>query len=158
MNQVLLLIIIISIVINCWLCIILKKESKRSATFKTYSSKHYEMLCFMTRWTRAKQVGKKMEDYFHKNGFQNIAIYGLGMIGETLVDELCDSDVNIIYGIDKNRGDECFEFDVLHPDEVTDNIDVVIVTALFYYDSIKNDLERKLSCPIISLEEVLYGC
>ena len=36
-------------------------------------------------------------------------------------------------------------------------VDSVIVTAITFYEEIKAELVLKIKCPIISLEDILYG-
>ncbi len=35
-------------------------------------------------------------------------------------------------------------------------VDAIVVTAITFYDEIKEELSRKIDCPIISLEDILY--
>ena len=35
-------------------------------------------------------------------------------------------------------------------------VDAVVVTAVFYFDQIASELQEKVECPIVSVEDVLY--
>lgn len=48
-----------------------------------------------------------MKDYFLRNGYKKITIYGMRYVGETLLDELKNSEINVVYGIDKNADFVC---------------------------------------------------
>lgn len=38
-----------------------------------------------------------------------------------------------------------------------EEVDAVVVTAITQYENIKETLEKKIKCPIYSLEEVIYS-
>lgn len=89
--------------------------------------------------------------------FSKIAIYGIGDLGKCLVEELREEGIEIGYIIDK-RASQIKEFDnikVFNPDEELPSTDLIIVTAIFYFDEIAYELKKKVSCPIISLEEIV---
>ena len=41
-------------------------------------------------------------------------------------------------------------------DDLLEEVDAVIVTAISFIDEIESTLSTKISCPIISLEDILY--
>jgi len=126
----------------------LEKKSEKVNKFKSY----YNML---NQWLVLKGQGKSLEEYFTGNGYKTIAIYGMGEMGNRLYEELKDSDIEIQYAIDKAPGAVYSELEVREAEEEMDKVDVVIVTATFAYDEIKEELEDKFTCPIISLEDVI---
>ena len=36
------------------------------------------------------------------------------------------------------------------------DVDAVVVTAITYFDEVEEQLGRKLDCPVVSLENILY--
>lgn len=46
---------------------------------------------------------------------------------------------------------------MLKPDDTLPDVDAIIVTAFFFFDEIEQELEDKIDCPIISIEDVVYG-
>lgn len=52
------------------------------------SKKHLSLFLMMNQWVRIKQEGKNLSSYFEKNGYKNIAVYGMSYAGETLIEEL----------------------------------------------------------------------
>lgn len=120
------------------------------------SSKHLALFLMMNQWVKVKQEGKNLSEYFVKKGYKKIAIYGMNYAGETLLNEFINSDIEVKYGIDKNAEGICSEVEILSPDNELPNVDVVVVTAITFYDEIAEMLVNKLDCPIISLEDVLY--
>lgn len=99
---------------------------------------------------------KKVEDYFYRNRIKTIAIYGMSYIGERLFEELKNTDIEIKYAIDKNNESIYVDIDVLSVDEVLPKVDAIIVTPVYFFDEIKDMLQKKTVCRIISLEDVIY--
>ena len=129
--------------------------AKLDKAWKT-SNKHLELFKMMAQWVKVKQKGKSLADYFERNGYKKIAIYGMSYAGETLLDELKDSGVAVAYGIDKNADSIYADVDVVTIDDDLEGVDAVVVTAITFFDEIEEQLSEKVDCPIISLEDVLY--
>ena len=108
-------------------------------------------------WLLLYQQGKKITPFFHYNGFRHIAVYGMGNLGMRLCDEILMSDVVIEYGIDKRKMQPYRGIEVLIPNSNLKAVDAIIVSAVFYYSEIVNELEKWINCPIISLEDIIYG-
>lgn len=129
------------------------KEVKSS---QELSEKHLGLMRLLNQWLLTKQEGKKLEDYLKKNEIKTVAIYGMSYVGNRVFDELKGTDVEVKYVIDRN-GEACYaEVDVFLPEEELPEVDAVLVTAIYYFDEIEKMLSEKLSCPILSLEDVLY--
>lgn len=70
---------------------------------KELSSKHLDLYLLMNQWVKVKQESKNLSLYFERNGYKKIAVYGMSYAGETLVNELKDSNTEVVYGIDQGR-------------------------------------------------------
>ena len=119
------------------------------------AEKHFALFLLMNQWVKVKQKGKNLSSYFEKRGYHNIAIYGMSYVGETLVDELMGTGINIAYGIDQNADGLYSDIDVVSLDEVLDDVDVIVVTAITFFNEIEKKLKEKTTAPIISLEEII---
>lgn len=108
------------------------------------------------QWISIYQEGKSLKNFFKNNNYKSIAIYGMKELGERLYDELRDSDIIVKYIIDKNAGEIYADIDVVTPEDNLEPVDVIVVTATFYYDEIKNMLREKVDYPVVSLEDILY--
>ena len=121
------------------------------------ADKYFLYFLMANQWIKLKQDGVAIEDYFKKNGYQNIAIYGMAQLGEILYQELEKTSVEVSYAIDASPDRLLVHYcNILQPEDDLPDVDAVIVTPIPYFKSIKRKLSKKLECPIISLEDVLY--
>lgn len=120
------------------------------------SDKHLELFLMMMQWVKVKQAGKNLASYFEKNGYKKIAVYGMSYAGETLVDELRNSDITVAYGIDQRADALYADINIVSANADLEEVDVVVVTAITFFDEIKEKLSSKVDSPIISLEDILY--
>ncbi len=109
------------------------------------------------RWVQVYQSGKHISDYFIINNYKKIAIYGMADVGDFLCRELVNSNINVKYGIDLSRKFCSIDIPIRTPDEIDDDLDVIIVTALSSFSDIFDMLLIKINDPnkIIGLDEVL---
>lgn len=133
-----------------------KKSGKDIEKTKAMSDKHLSLFLMMNQWVKVKQEGKNLAEYLQKNGYKEIAIYGMSYAGETLVDELKDTEVKVAYGIDRKAEDIYANVEMFSLEDDLARVDAVIVTAITFFDEIEEKLSEKLDCPILSLEDILY--
>ena len=81
-----------------------KMTGSKVNDWKQMSDKHLELFLMMNQWVKVKQEGKHLASYFEKKGYKTIAVYGMSFAGETLVNELKGSGIQILYGIDQRGG------------------------------------------------------
>ena len=80
----------------------------------------------------------------------------MSYVGETLLGELKDSEIRIAYGIDQNADGIYTDVEIVSVDNDLEDVDAIVVTAITFFDEIEEKLSAKMSCPIISLEDILY--
>lgn len=114
----------------------------------------YEILLM---WLQDKHDGRNLESFFNKHGYKSVAIYGFRELGMALVEELKNSDIEVKYAIDRDARTIHVDYKLVTPDDSLEPVDVVVVTAIHYFDSIKYAMKDKIHCPIVSLEEVIIG-
>ena len=133
-----------------------KVLTDKAKLIQKFSDKHLALYLMMNQWVQVKQEGKNLADYMERNNYRTIAIYGMSYAGERLLEELRDSNIMVKYGIDKNADKLYSDVDIVSPDEELEEVDAVIVTPIYFMDEIEEELSEKLSCPILSLEDILY--
>lgn len=72
------------------------------------------------------------------------------------MEELKDSDIEVAYGIDRNAYRIYADVDIISVDDNLEDVDAIVVTAITFFDEIEDNLSQKISCPIISLDDILY--
>jgi hypothetical protein len=130
--------------------------SERIEEKQKKADKHMSLFLMMNQWVKVKQDGKNLSSYFEKEGYKQIAIYGMSYAGETLMEELIDSPVTVKYGIDRNAEMIFADVDIVTPDASLEPVDAVVVTAITFFEEVEEMLRQKVDCPIISLEDILY--
>lgn len=128
----------------------IRTRDEKVNKFKSY----YNIL---NEWLTFKQNGKSLENYFLENGYKTVAIYGMGELGNRLYDELKNTNIEVKYAVDKNAESAYSELEVLKLEDELPETDVMIVTATFAFDDIVKDIGDRVTCPIVSLEDVVYG-
>lgn len=130
--------------------------SKSTDKWKAMSDKHLALMLLFNQWMIVKQSGRDIKEYFHRNNYKKIVVYGMSYVGERLLDDLAGTDVEVAAAIDKNAKGIFTDVPVITPDENMPECDCVVVTAVYFFDEIERLLSEKVSCPIVSLEDILY--
>lgn len=130
--------------------------AKNTEKWKTMSDKHLTLFLLMNEWMRTKQEGKSIKDYFDKHEYKTVAVYGMSYVGERLLEELESCGIEVKYAIDQNADTIYADIDVYSPKDVLPEVDVVIVTAVYFFDEIYDKLSDNVNCEIVSLEDVLH--
>lgn len=131
-----------------------KISNDRAEKIQEKSDKHLALFLMMNDWVKVKQEGKNLSSYLKKQGYKRIAIYGMSYAGETLVNELMGSEIVLAYGIDQRDGLYSY-INILSVDNALPEVDAIVVTAITFFDEIENVLKDKVSCPIISLSDII---
>lgn len=128
---------------------IIEKKDTRTGKFVGYFN-------LLEQWMIIKEEGKSLVSFFEKNDYSQIAIYGLGKIGNHLLRELEGSSIQILYAIDAKGEELNSNIEVYTLDDEIPEADVIVVTATFDYEDIRKKLEEKVACEIISIDDVVY--
>lgn len=83
----------------------------------------------------------------------------MGELGNRLVEALNGTDISVKYGINKGMGEAFGEIEIreISEEDCFEGIDCIVVTPVPFYCEIKKELEKKCTCDVISLEDVVYG-
>ena len=129
------------------------KELYNNSSIKLKKFREYFEI--LNKWMYLKEADKNISEYFLKNNYKKIGLYGLGHLGQHLLEELKDSQIEVRYIVDKKGEIPGCNIPVQKPEEDLDQVDAIIVTVTTEYNEIKNQLKDKVKCPIISLKEVV---
>lgn len=131
-------------------------SSKKIKEMAEVHAKVHELYMAFDQWLQIRQEGKSLVEYFIRNDYKTVAVYGMKELGERLCDELKGSDITVSYAIDQNADAIYADVNVVTPNDELAPVDVIVVTAITYFDEIEEKLGEKVDCPIISLEDILY--
>lgn len=123
--------------------------------FREKADRYSVLFHLMGQWVKVRQGGKSLVSYFKREGYSKIAIFGMGYAGDILLAELKGSDIQVIYGIDRRADSLYADVKIVTLDEILEEVDAVVVTAVTSFEEIKENLSKKINCPIVSLEEIL---
>lgn len=117
-------------------------------------------VCLYDKWLWNLRKGKTMECFFLDNFYSNIAIYGVGLIGMQILEELKNSRIHVCYCIDQNAQEKKVEgMDVIVPNllgSISRSVDAIVVSPIqHFFDIEKKLLELLHDTDIISIEQVV---
>lgn len=125
---------------------------------KKETDKFYDNYMLLSHWMEVKNGGRSSLEYFQTKGYQRIAVYGMGELANRLCEELEGTGVHVEYGIDREVCGTVSRMERIYsPGDALEPVDAVIVTPFYAMDSIRDALTKKLNCPIVSLEEVVWS-
>lgn len=113
--------------------------------------------CLNNKWISLKEVDKRVSQYFIENQMKSIAVYGLGDVGLNLCEEIVKDGIEVKYAFDGNllRYDSLIP--IKRPEDTLEKVDAVVVTIPDEFEAIKNSIQARFSCPIISIDDVIYS-
>ena len=133
-----------------------KKFNKKINWYEKRVEKFQAYFDVTNEWLRLKSEGKNLSTFFEKNKWSHIAIYGMGELGNRLVEELRDSSITIEYAIDKHPDKVYSEVEVKEIGEELPPVDVIVVTPFYVYDEVEETLMNIIDYPIVSIEDVVF--
>lgn len=110
----------------------------------------------LTKWMDWKIRGKCVADVLLKQSFRQIAVYGYAELGQLLCRELGDTKAGVSYVLDKRvKNTGITGLPVYIPQSGLPHVDAVVVTAVYYFDEIKEELSQMGYRNIISFRTLL---
>lgn len=129
-----------------------ESEEEEERTLEQIRSRRDELL---DNWMNLRDINIDFSTYFRKYGYHKVGIYGAGKLGTHLFYELKKTDIEVLFGIDKNCERILFPVNVYSPDQQLPRADAVIITVIGKYGEISKLLGEKMNCPMIPLEEII---
>ena len=85
-----------------------------------------------------------------------IAIYGCGAFSRHLIAELNKTNIEVLYMVDKREMESFENIKVVSPDNIADDVDLIIVTPFLEYTEISTNEKKHTNIPCMSLYELIY--
>ena len=111
-------------------------------------------------WLLKKELGRSFSDYLKSFGVRSVAVYGVGILGKHFINELKGSDIHIKYTIDQAEDVRAnADVPVYKKEQIMKlDVDLIVVTVIYDYESIKKELKKYTKVKIMSLEQIIMEC
>lgn len=119
--------------------------------------KYSVMVKLLSQWIANRQKGLSISRYLETRGIEQVAIYGMGDLGQRLWDELIDSDVIVKYAVDRRAKQIVSAVRLINTEEDYEVVDAIIVTAVYDFEKVKKMITAKTECQVLSLESIVYA-
>ncbi|MCH5249286.1 MAG: hypothetical protein J1E98_05120 [Lachnospiraceae bacterium] len=149
------IVIIMLIILYRWS----KKKYTREIEEKDATTKKDSLIKeSLTQWVRIEHERKNIAALLNQMGYRKVAIYGYGFLGKALERVLQGDDTaTLSCVIDKNAHFREHGEKILQLKDELPELDVIIVTSLFYYEEINEELKNLgIQADIISLDALLF--
>ena len=120
------------------------------------AEKFHSYFLIMDKWMSLREQQLHLADYLKKYHYNEVAVYGAGVLGKHLITELLEDGITVRYAIDKRDGISCSGIRVCKLCSQMEPVDAIIVTALQEYDDIWREIHEKgVTASVISLKEII---
>lgn len=148
-------ILLISVMVIWLLMRRLKYKNKQLVNLSDNSQKQRILYLILNNMYAMEQNNMPLGTFLKEEGYNTIAIYGIHFIGQRLFDSLVKEGFEVEYLIDKGKRKEYRGVRVYSPQDDLKPVDAVVVTPVTYYNEIFLELQKKMDCPILSVEDIL---
>ena len=123
------------------------------------ASRYLKMAKVYDYWMYLNIRNKRVDHYFKDCKYKRIAIYGMNYLGNRLYDDLYNSSVEAVFGIDKGADGIEYDIPIYKMDspglsEKLKCVDAVVVTVVASNQDILSDLQKVCDKPVMSIEDV----
>ena len=108
----------------------------------------------MSSWISFLQNGKAPSSFLLKKGIKKVAVYGAGDSGKSIANLLKNSELEVLFFIDRNAKYINLEVPAYTIDEAEDIMEGIIISLERECEEIKRDLRKKFNCPIYQIDEI----
>lgn len=125
------------------------------ANYKRIAEINESIIRMMFLWLN-NPSDKALEKAFDIVQCRKIAVYGYSRLGQILVKQLSNTQIDVDYIIDRNKKLKVPGYKVVQPDDKLPYVDAIIVTNVYDFDAIRNELLMLTdNMNILSLADVL---
>lgn len=132
-----------------------EEEYKEPTEIEKRSCKGWMYYRCLHQWMCLHEQGISLTAYFERHHYAAIAIYGWGELGRHLFEELKEGSTLIKYVIDKKKDCGGKEIRILTMEDSLPEVDLIVVSPVYEYKDIENQLSSKTDASIVSLWDVI---
>ncbi len=119
------------------------------------TNKYREFYKVLNNWLTLKEQGLKLEKYFMNCGYRRVLIYGMAELGKHLYEELRQSSLEVVGALDRRSGIVYKDIKFYEADGEIPECDIIVVTAISDYETIRSTLVKRTEANIISLKDII---
>lgn len=131
-----------------------REDANREPKLQTLDKYRLIANC-LDKWLALKERGINPASYLRQYNYSIVAVYGFGILGRHLLYDLEKEEIEIAYIIDRRVELKHPYIEIKGIDSSLENVDVVVVTAISEFDEIFDLLKTRISCPILSIQELI---
>lgn len=140
-----------------------EEEKKRSldACAENNNAKIHMYISYyrlLEKWMLLHENGISIKKFFENRKMSKIIVYGLGKMMHHLFADLKDTNITIVSVIDKGAIYKYEDFPVLSCEEEIPPADSIVVTPIYDYEIIREELAKRTNTPIFSLADIIDEC
>lgn len=125
---------------------------ERIRKYKNIKKRDDQIMHLYSRWIANPTA---VSNYLSQNGYREIAIYGAGRLGKSLMEEIIKNGYEITFVMDCDTSKKIGSYQAVSIESEWQKCDVIIVTVLYAFEEIKKQLQNKYNCPVVSLMELV---
>lgn len=122
--------------------------------YKTRMQRNLSNMMLFNNWLEFIYSGGSIDQYFYNHGYKKIMIYGNGYIGKRLGQALSDTEVEVVAVMDKAALSDENDM-VIGVDSSIPDVDCIVVTPVFFFDTIYEMLRVRTEAPVISIQVII---
>lgn len=108
----------------------------------------------LIEWLTLYQKNIGVGDWLIGRGVRSVAIYGMAKLGRLLQKELEAKGIEVKYGIDVRELYDTL-IPMVKPQDISEPVDMIIVTAITDFSALKHRLKQYMNCEIEMLENII---
>ncbi len=146
---------LLSFSFNIFLILRIRHKNMQLIELSDLYEKQKKLYGILNNIFRMRQKNISIARWLKEKGYTKIAIYGMHFVGQRLFDVLIEEDINIVYLIDQKKGGQYRDVKICAPSDKLEKVDALIITPVSYYNEIFIDMQKRIDCVILSVEDLL---
>lgn len=155
--SVLLVIIVVLVVILIVLVSISKEFVRRTAMYLDKVKQLRDIIDILFLWLPQDNREDVIENYLIDHGYLYPCIYDMRNLGQILLESMQNIEPEVFSYIEKRKGDYCMlDLNAEEMDSKSiQKVDIVVVADKYVSKLAKDNIQRLVQCPIVSLGEII---
>lgn len=107
------------------------------------------------KWLNSSRSKTSVAEWLNKRNIHEVAIYGMGDLGNHLLKELVETGTSVKYVIDRNTNRDVGTYHCYSNTDKLPKVQAIIVTPVYEFKTIAETLDIENTTEVISLENII---